>query len=426
MCRAAILPGMRDKDLYATILGIQPPWTVVEVELRAKEQQVIVRIEHSKNVPLTCPECGQACPGYDHERRSWRHLDTCQYRTILEAVIPRVKCSQHNVRQVRVPWAEPGSRFTALFEALVIDWLKEASFAAVARRMHLSWDEVDGIQGRAVARGLKRRGPLEPRKIGVDETSYQKRHEYVTVVSDLQRKGTVLWVADGRGGPALDGFYQAIPAEKRAQIEAVAMDMWKPYIFSTACHVPGAERKIAFDRFHVAKHLNDAVDKVRRQENRELLGEGDERLKGSKYLWLRNPRTIRRSERGRFAALKASTLKVARAWALKDAASKLWGYLVRGWAKRAWMQWIDWALRSQIEPIVRVAKMIRYHLVGILNADLLGVTNATAEGVNSKIQQIKRRACGFRNRERFRRAIYFHLGGLDLYPDVALLTHPKA
>lgn len=411
----AILGGMRDKQLYTTILGIEHPWVVSGVDLRPKDEEIRVIVRWKKDVALHCPECGEKCPGYDTKRRSWRHLDTCQYHTILEAEVPRTECEEHGVLLIRVPWAEPKGRFTALFESLVIDWLKEASFTAVARRMRLSWDEVDGIQARAVKRGLERREELDLRRIGVDETSYKKRHEYVTVVNDLDRE-RVVFVADDRKEETLSGFYRSLSEEKREKIEAVAMDMWQPYIMATAKQIPGAEDKIAFDRFHVSKHLNEAVDKVRRSENRELVAAGDDRLKGSKYLWLQNFGDLKPTLRARFEDLKKGMLKVARAWAIKELARSLWHYKTRGWALRAWQKWLAWAMRSRLEPIKKVARMIRKHLLGILNAITLGVTNARAEGINSRIQQIKRMACGYRNRERFRNAIYFHLGGLDLYP----------
>jgi len=117
-----------------------------------------------------------------------------------------------------------------------------------------------------------------------------------------------------------------------------------------------------------------------------------------------------------FEQMKRVALRTSRAWALKEHAMCLWCYLTRGWARRAWKAWISWAMRSRLEPVKRVARMVRNHLEGILNAIVLNATNAMAESVNAKIQRIKRRACGFRSRDRFRTAIYFHLGGLDLRP----------
>ena len=186
---------MRDRELYRQLLGLERPWTVDAVDLGPGTVEVRLKCETRR---LPCPECGESCPRYDSRERRWRHLDTMQYQTILVADVPRIDCPEHGKRQVRVPWAEPGSRFTALFERLAIDWLLAANTSAVSALLGLSWDEVDGIQQRAVARGLARR-KLEPvRHLGVDETSFQRRHEYVTVVVDSIR-GRVLHVADGRG-----------------------------------------------------------------------------------------------------------------------------------------------------------------------------------------------------------------------------------
>ena len=410
---------MRDRDLYAQILGLTAPWRVVDVELDNRGEEVRVRAEHDPDTALCCSECGRASPGYDTRRRRWRHLDTCQYRTILIADVPRVECPVHGVKQVRVPWAEPGSSFTALYESLVIDWLKEASTAAVARCMGLSWDEVDGIMQRAVARGLARReaeGTQAPARLGVDETSFAKRHEYVTVLTDLDTS-EVLYVADDRKASSLEAYYESLSETELARIEVVSMDMWRPYINATMKHVPDAEKKIAFDKFHVAQHLGEAVDRVRRREHRELKQRGDDRLTKTKYLWLKHPANIpERTWRDRFAALRNSTLKTARAWAIKEAAMTLWSYASRAWARKGWRWWLGWASRSRLEPVRQVAKMIREHLERIVNAIVHQATNAGAESINAKIQRIKRRACGFRNRVRFRTAIAFHLSGLSLYP----------
>ena len=278
---------MRDTELYARILGIERPWRVKGVELRLEGGDVEVLVEHGGEGKLPCPECGESSSRYDTRRRQWRHLDTCQYRTILVAEVPRVQCSQHGVTTIRVPWVDPGSSFTALYEALVIDWLRETkNTQAVARRLKLTWDQVDGVMQRAVRRGLQRRELAPPRHLGVDETSSQKRHEYVTVVADTTQE-VVHHVADGRGKEALSSYYDRLDEKQRAGIESVAMDMWMPYIVATVAALPEANTKIAFDKFHVAMHLGDAVDRVRRAENRALRAEGDDTLKGTKHLAVR-------------------------------------------------------------------------------------------------------------------------------------------
>lgn len=331
------------------------------------------------------------------------------------ADVPRVECSEHGVVTVAVPWSEPGSGFTALFEALVIDWLQEASIKAVSRRLGLSWNAIDGIMQRAVQRGLERRAEFQLTDIGVDETSFRKRHDYVTVVSD--QEGTVLHVADDRGQESLTGFYEGLSEEQKAGIESISMDMWPAYIRATLDAIPDSHKKIAFDKFHVAKYLGDAVDKVRRQEHKALLSEGRNDLTRSKHRWLMNPQNMSRWQWREFKALRESALKTARAWAIKEFAMSLWHYSSRTWAAKAWQRWLAWAVRSRLEPVKRVARTIKDHLWGIINAIVLKANNGGAESINSRIKMIKVRSRGFRNKERFRNAIYFHLGGLDLYPD---------
>ena len=414
---------MRDTELYRQILGVVAPWTVSKVEVRIDEGQILVFVEHDGST-LRCPECERPGPRYDGRERRWRHLDTCQLQTVLVATIPRMRCDEHETKQIRVPWAEPGSRFTALFEALVIDWLLSADISRVAKQLGLSWHEAAGIQDRAVERGLTRRKLAAPTAIGVDETAEQRGHRYVTVVTDLEQS-RVLFVAPGREASSLEGFFDEIGERGREGIVCVAMDMHAPYIDVVSRRLPDGESKIVFDKFHIAKHLGDAVDKTRREENRELLEGGDRRLVRTKYLWLSRIQNLTAKGRRTLSELRKGGLRVARAWALKQEAMYLWGYQKRGSAERAWKLWLSWALRSRIEPMKKVARMIRSHWEGVLNAVVSGITNAMSESINAKIQWIKRQARGFRNPERFRRAIYFHLGGLDLYPATVSTIHTK-
>lgn len=233
----------------------------------------------------------------------------------------------------------------------------------------------------------------------------------------------MLHVADDRKRESLDAFFRSLTTSQLAAIEAVAMDMWSPYISSASEHVPDAERKIAFDKYHVASHLGEAVDLVRRREHKALLENGDDSLKGSRYLWLTNPGNLDAASTGALDALHQMNLKTSRAWALKETAMCLWRFVQRGRAASEWGAWIAKAMRSRLEPVKKVARMIRKYLWGIVNAMALRTTNAASESVNAKVQRVKRTACGFRNRERFRNAILFHLGGLDLYPAHVSATH---
>ena len=272
---------MRDVDLYKTILGLTPPWTVVDVTLDVKGQQVTVQVQAGDG-PFPCPECATVVPGYDRKPRRWRHLDTCHFTTWIEAEVPRVECPTHGVKQLPVPWAEPGSQFTALFERFAIDLLRECSVQGGADLLQITWDEAGGIKARAVTRGLARLGREVVTHLGVDEKAIAKGHRYLTVVADLERS-LVLYLAENRKQESLDALWATLTPAQREGIEAIAMDMWEPYIQSTRQQLDEAERKIVFDKFHIAKHLHDAVDKVRKAEHRALKqAQQDDRLTGTK------------------------------------------------------------------------------------------------------------------------------------------------
>lgn len=188
---------------------------------------------------------------------------------------------------------------------------------------------------------------------------------YVTIASD-QVTGTVLHVGKDRKKGDLKAWYESLTLLQRTAIESISMDMWPAYINATLDSIPEAKNKIAFDKFHVAKYLGGAVDKVRRQEHKALMADGYDDLKGSKYHWLYNPKNMTYKQKRRFAALRNSALKTARAWAIKELAMSLWHYVSKTWAKKAWARWLSWAMRSRLEPVKKVAKTIKAHLWGIL------------------------------------------------------------
>lgn len=407
---------MRDVELYRHLLGLESPWEVARVELSLEQGRVDVWADHPRKARWTCPECGQELSAYDHaEERSWRHLDSCQFLTYLHARPPRVECPEHGVRQVRLPWAEAKSRFTTLFERLAIDVLKECDVLGASRLLRLSWDEAWHLMERAVARGLQRKPARTLAHIGVDEKSAGKGQDYITVVCDLDG-GTVEHIADERRQASLDSYLAQLTSEQRAAIEAVAMDMWEPYINSVRQHLDGADEKIVFDRFHLMGYMGKAVDTVRKQEHRRLRAQGDDSLTGSKYLWLYSQENLPDRHRDRFAALRDTDLKTARAWAIKENLRRLWSYHRRAWGLRHWKSWYFWATHSRLQPVIEAARTLERHLQGILSYFAHRITNAASESLNSRIQAIRVAARGYRNRAHFKAAIYFHCGGLDLYP----------
>lgn len=411
-----MIGGMRDTELYKHLLGLVAPWRVDGVELSVADQRVDVWVDHPPGTRFGCPECERELAVYDHsEERSWRHLDSCQFLTYLHAAPPRVKCPDHGVRQARLPWAEPNSRFTVLFERLAIDVLKECDISAAARLLRLSWDEAWGLMERAVARGLTAKPTAAPAHVGVDEKAAGRGQDYITIVSNIDA-GTVEHIADERRQTSLDGYFEMFSPEQLKQIKAVAMDMWEPYAESVRAHLDTADDKIVFDRYHLMGYLGTAVDTVRKAENKALAADGDKTLAGTKYLWLYAAENLPDKHADRFAALRATDLKTARAWAIKESMRHTWSYKRRGWAAKHFKRWYFWATHSKLAPVIEAAKTLKRHEQGLLNYFRHPITNAGAEGLNSRVQAIRVSARGHRNREHFKTAIYFHLGGLQLYP----------
>jgi transposase len=407
---------MQDTALYEQLLGIKSPWSVRTVDLNVKEQKVDIWAVHIEDVVWECPECGQAKPLYDHaEERTWRHLDSCQFKTFLHARIPRIECPEHGIKQVKVPWAGEKSRFTLLFERLAIDVLKQCDITGATRILRISWDEAWRIMKHAVRRGLSKKQTKTVPVIGVDEKAIAKGHKYMTLVYDLT-SGTVEYIGDERKTESLENYYRRLSSEQLRGIKAVAMDMWEPYFQATLKHVPAAHEKIVFDRFHVMGYVTKAVDSIRKKEHHELIERGDETLKGSKYLWLYGKENIPDSRRDEFVNLRGQELKVCRAWAIKEMLRRLWQYVLPASGLKFWKKWYFWATHCRLKPMKEAAATLKRHIANILTFFKHRITNAMSEGINGKIQAIKKMANGFRNPDNFKTAIFFHCGGLDLYP----------
>jgi transposase len=407
---------MDEKALFTKILGIHLPWFVKEVIVNEKDQRVDIYIDHEGEIQVRCPECDRFYGMYDHgPERVYRHLDTCQMSTFIHVRPPRVNCPTHGVKQIDSEFGENGSDMTFAFESLVIRVAQECSIEAVKRICGVSWERGWNALERAVDRGRSRKIRRIPARIGVDEKSIAKGHRYESLVYDLDG-GTVEYVCDDRGQESLESYYQQFSQEERASVKAVAMDMWDPYIAATKAYVPEAEKKIVFDRFHVMRQVLEAVDKVRKNEHKELLERGEEVLKGTKYLWLWSEENIPLWRREEFDSIRAKDLRICRAWAIKENLRHLWDYHYEAHMRKYFKRWYFWATHSRLVPIKKAAKTLRVHLDNIVTYARHRITNALGESINAKIEKVKRIACGFRNRSHYRTAIYFHCGGLDLFP----------
>ena len=407
---------MDDTELYAKLLGIAAPWRVTRVTVNVPAERIDVWVDEAPGTKFPCPTCRTATAIYDHTpEQVWRHLDTCQCQTYVHAQLPRTACPAHGVKQVPAPWAEVRSQNTRLFEARVLATCKECDVSGVMRLLATGWDATWGALTRAVARGLARKARRVPTRLGIDEKAIRKGHHYETLVVDLDT-GTVEAVLDDRTQASLEAYYQQFTQEELATIEAIAMDMWEPYILATHACVPGAASKIVFDKYHAVRTVTAAVDEVRREEHKALQAQQDDRLTGTKYLWLWNAERVPEWRRAEFDTLKAAELKTSRAWAIKEALRGFWTYVYPKCAAKYFSAWYFWATHSRLAPMIKAAKTLKRHLPNLLTYVRHGITNAISEGINGKIQAFKLMACGYRNREHYKTAILFHCGGLDLDP----------
>jgi transposase len=406
------------KDLnehYRALLGLDDSWTVADVDLDVDGNQVVIRLLHAGG-RLTCPECEQTCSQADRApERTWRHLDTMQFRTEIKAAVPRCRCKTCGVKTISVPWAGKHSRFTLMFEALAIRVLQAcANVSRAAALLGLSWDAMHAIIERAVARGLERRSLDDILHVGMDEKSFGKGHDYVSIMTDIDNR-RVVEVAPERTIEAADSLWETLSELQRSEVKSVSLDMWQAFMISAGKNAPDAE--IVHDKFHIAKYLGEAVDKVRRSEHRELKQAGDETLTGSRQLWLYNVENLKDEKYDELMEIQKSDLKTGRGWAIKENFRWFWEYTYAGNAKKFFHRWYGWAIRSRLDPIKKVAVMLKNHLDGLLSYFRHRVTNAISEGFNSRIQSIKSAARGFRNFNNYRTRILFYCGKLNLMPD---------
>ena len=406
---------MDDKELYRQILGVVAPWEIRKIDLEMERGRVDIYLEWPHATEGICPECGKKCKVHDRrEERIWRHLDTCQLRTYIHCRIPRVSCDEHKTKTMEVPWAENMSRFTLQFEMIAIQFLEASeNRSRTAEVLHLSWDELNHIMEKAVNRGLSRRKAEAVKSVGMDEKSFLKGQNYVTVMTDKEGK-RVLDIAPGRKKASVDALWGTLTEKQKASVESVSMDFWRAFITGAEEHVPGAA--IVHDRFHIMKYMNEAVDKVRRQENRYLLRQQDRTLAGTKYLWLKAQKNFTQENRNEFRSMNVGQLAVGRAWNRKELLRHLWDYRYEGPERKFFLKWYFSATHSRLKPVIDVAKMLKRHIENILTFIKHRITNAFAEGMNSKIQHIKATARGFRSFRNYRISILFYCGKLSLYP----------
>jgi transposase len=411
---------MQNTEFYHSLLHLTSDWTVSRVETNHTTRVIDVFLEYTR-ADAPSPDGSARCALYDRrEERRWRHLDTMQYQTYLHARVPRIRLTSGEVVTISVPWSEPHSHHSVLFEAFAIELLLSSkNQTQSARLLRISFDQMHRIMRRAVARGEARQRKslaTQPpvRRISIDEKCYQRGYRYLTIVSNAET-GQVLGVTEGHALiDAKEALERAIPVAYRPAIEAVAMDMSNTYRRAVEAVLPKA--RIVHDKFHLFQSLTRAIDAVRRAEVRT-----QPLLKNTRFLWLKNSDRRDTTDKRRFDAINTVTLQTAQAWRVRENFKGMYDTCARvNEAIEYFYRWKDHALRTMIRPIQTIVRQFDTHIHGIVNYFRYPITNARAEQLNSKISQLNRIAKGFRHARNIRIAILFFFGNLELLPQTSL------
>jgi transposase len=360
-----------------------------------------------------CGGCGRKVRRrHDRAWRSWRHLDLFGWTCYLRYAIWRVKCPRCGVRKEQVPWAVSGSRFTRAFEQQVAWLAQRCDLTAVAEHCRISWSAVRNIVRRVVEQKWDGDRSLDGlRVIGVDEISYRRHHKYLTVVVD-HLSGRVVWAGKDRKAKTLLRFFRKLGPERTAQLEAVSADMWEPYLIVLRKKAPQAA--VIFDRFHIVRHLNEAVTKVRRQLIRDADPQTRRDLKNTRFPVLKLPHSRTPADRQVLEEQVRGNRQLYRAMLLKDDFMDLYTYQREGWARRFLEGWLRRVMYSKIEPLKRVARMIRSHLEGVLGWVRWQISNGRLEGMNNRIRLLSHRSFGLHSAEALISLVYLCCGSLEL------------
>ena len=399
---------MHETELFQMALGLVDPWKVVRSSFDAEKSRLDVNIDFPRGSKFRCPVCGESCPAYDTSEKSWRHLSFFQHEAYLHARVPRVKCDACGVKQIGVPWAREDSGFTLLFEAYVMSMVMVMPVNNVAQRVKEHDTRLWRIVLHYVERARDRSVFSAVIRAAFDETSARRGHDYVTLFSDLDTR-RVIFVADGKDSGTVEAFAADLIAHggDPKAIAEVCIDMSAAFIKGTADHLPNAE--ITFDKFHAVKIINEAVDAVRRSEQKTR-----PELNKTRYIWLKNSTNLTQPQQDTLGSLSNSNLKTARAYQMRLTFQDLYTQPTRADAEAFLKKWYYWATHSRLQPMIDAAKTVKRHWDGILRWFDSKIANGFMEGINSLVQAAKAKARGYRSTRNLKAIIYLIAGKLEL------------
>ena len=398
---------MKDTELFQMALGIFPPWLVERSDFDPEQKRLDIYIDFSKGGEFTCHGCGrEGCKAYDTVNKTWRHLNFFQHVTYLHARVPRTDCPVCGVGMVSVPWAREDSGFTLLFEAFVMVLARDMPVNAIARLVKEHDTRLWRVLDHYVEKARCEQDYSEVTRFGVDETSSKRGHNYISIFVDMD-KSKVLFATPGKGAGTIEAFKKDLVAHggHAGSIQDACCDMSPAFISGIEKNFGNAA--ITFDKFHVVKILNAAVDEVRRQEQKK-----QPYLKGTRWVWLKNEKNQSDQEYEIYESLKDMNLKTVRAAHLKINFQELYSQ-PREAAAEFLKRWYFWATHSRIKPVIEAAKTIKRHWDGVLRWFESRITNGLLEGLNSLIQAAKARARGYRSTKNFITMVYIIAGKLN-------------
>lgn len=380
-------------DFFNLVLNFGDEWAITKVEADHKKQCVYLYLKYVSDY-YEDPDTLEEAILYDHmELREWRHLDILEYKTYVRCRIPRVKCNNGKTKQIAPGWADKHSRHTFHFETRAIDLLQiTKNQTKTAEFLNCSFRLINRILHRSTERGMGRRNiskvPFE--HISIDEKSFKKGHNYVTVLSH-PRSGVVIDVEEGRDQQSVDKLLSSAFSEKqRHSINTVSLDMWQAFINSVKLNCPNAE--LVHDKFHLVAYLNKSIDQVRRREVKS-----HNELIGCRYVVLKNEENLTEKQREKYELIKSANFQVSKVWHIRENFRDLFeSYNEENHAKLLLTNWAQDSFMQGIKEVNKVIMMFLSHSRGVINALISNINNAMAERLNGKIQEIKTIARGYR------------------------------
>ena len=382
------------------------------VSVKFSHNQLRIELNAKKRRKLPCSICGKRLRPKDRlKERVWKHVSLWGIPVFLCYRPRRVVCPEHGIRVEAIPWSMGKKPISFPLITVLAFWTRMLPWDQVARLFDVSWNTVRAAVEAAVEYGREREDYKAVRFIGIDEISRKKGHTYHTNVYDLEKK-RLIWSGAHRGKDSLRRFFEWWGKERTAAIEGVCCDMWQNYI--DVIHEYCGDAVIVFDKFHIVRHLIEAIDEVRKMEAKALAEAGSGALKGTKYIWLKNPWNLTDNQKLRLSDLLKSNFKIVRAYLLKELFRRLWDYKRRGWAGKYLKRWFWWATHSRLKPLRDFAWMLRRHEEGVLAYFDIRIDNGIVEAMNNNAKTISHRARGYRSEKTFSLAIIHGLGKLQL------------